>query len=351
MPSRRFWQNARVNTDAVTLRLADAGDAETIAQMSRDLIESGLGWRYRTDRVRRMITRRDTSAVVACDRHGTVGFGVMQCDDEHAHLMLLAVRPSHQRQGVARQLMQWLLHSARVAGMVSVHLELRASNRAALHFYRSLGFAQTLVLAGYYEQRESAIRMMCLLRAPDEQPHPTTAASCAQPVTLSSAARHLAQTMAKPHADHPAVEGLGLSFGCVAPLASEHRGVSGRWRGGVGNDAAMQTLPAWTRRARRNLVDVVDVMAAGADWTRVTDALAARKTLSAPAAGAQRPLAEVAAGILEGHGWPTRGWRRASLQDGRRGDMRTRARRRRVDAPDRSAGRVGAGSTTSTRAR
>lgn len=172
MASRRFWQNARVNTDAVTLRLAAVGDADTIAQMSRDLIESGLGWRYRADRVRRMIARRDTSAVVACDRHGTVGFGVMQFDDEHAHLMLLAVRPSHQRQGVARQLLQWLLHSARVAGMVSVHLELRASNHAGLHFYRSLGFSQTLVLAGYYEQRESAIRMMCLLRAPDEQAPP-----------------------------------------------------------------------------------------------------------------------------------------------------------------------------------
>ena len=172
MPRRRLWQNARVNTDAVTLRLADVGDAETIAQMSRDLIESGLGWRYRADRVRRMVTRRDSSAVVACDRHGIVGFAVMQFDDEHAHLMLLAVQPSHQRQGVARQLMQWLLHSARVAGMVSVHLELRASNRAALHFYRALGFTQTLVLAGYYEQRESAIRMMYLVRAPDEQTPP-----------------------------------------------------------------------------------------------------------------------------------------------------------------------------------
>jgi len=159
-----------VNTAAVTLRLADVSDADTIAQMSRDLIESGLGWRYRTDRVRRLITRRDTSALVACDRSGTVGFAVMQFDDEHAHLMLLAVRPSHQRQGIARQMMQWLLQSARVAGMVSLHLELRASNRAALHFYRSLGFVQTLVLAGYYEQRESAIRMMALLRAPDAAP-------------------------------------------------------------------------------------------------------------------------------------------------------------------------------------
>jgi ribosomal protein S18 acetylase RimI-like enzyme len=66
--------------------------------------------------------------------------------------------------------MQWQLETARVAGMVSVHLELRATNRPALHFYRTLGFAQTLVLAGYYEQREAAIRMMVLLRAPDAQP-------------------------------------------------------------------------------------------------------------------------------------------------------------------------------------
>ncbi len=159
-----------VNTDAVTLRLADAADAETIAQMSRDLIESGLGWRYRTDRVRRLIGRRDTSSLVACDRSGTVGFAVLQFDDEHAHLTLLAVKPSHQRQGVARKMMQWQLESARIAGMVSVHLELRATNRPALHFYRTLGFAQTLVLAGYYEQREAAIRMMYLLRAPDAQP-------------------------------------------------------------------------------------------------------------------------------------------------------------------------------------
>jgi [ribosomal protein S18]-alanine N-acetyltransferase len=160
-----------VNTDAVTLRLAGAADADTIAQMSRDLIESGLGWRYRADRVRRLIVRRDTSALVACDaRQGVVGFALMQFDDEHAHLMLLAVRPSHQRQGVAQQMIRWLLESARVAGMVSVHLELRAGNRAALNLYRKLGFAQTLILAGYYEQREAALRMMCLLRAPDAQP-------------------------------------------------------------------------------------------------------------------------------------------------------------------------------------
>ncbi len=48
------------------------------------------------------------------------------------------------------------------------------------------------------------------------------------------------------------------------------------------NDAALQTLPALDpARPGANLLDVVDVAVAGAQWTRVTDALAARKTLSA----------------------------------------------------------------------
>ena len=42
----------------------------------------------------------------------------------------------------------------------------------SMAWYRKLGFAQTLMLAGYYEQREAALRMMCLLRAPDEQAPP-----------------------------------------------------------------------------------------------------------------------------------------------------------------------------------
>jgi signal transduction histidine kinase/ActR/RegA family two-component response regulator len=48
------------------------------------------------------------------------------------------------------------------------------------------------------------------------------------------------------------------------------------------NDAALQTLPALDpKRPGANLFDVVDVDAAGADWARVIEALAARRTLAA----------------------------------------------------------------------
>jgi len=52
------------------------------------------------------------------------------------------------------------------AGIATLHVELRAQNKAAYLFYRALGFEQTLRIAGYYRGRETAIRMMRLLRAP-----------------------------------------------------------------------------------------------------------------------------------------------------------------------------------------
>ncbi len=136
-----------------------------MAQMSRDLIETGLGWRYDAPKVARLIANADIVSLVACDAQGLAGFAVMQFGDEHAHLVLLAVQPRCRRQGVARRLMTWLFDSARVAGIAELSLELRAGNAAARAFYRSVGFADAGLLPGYYRQREPALRMRRVLRA------------------------------------------------------------------------------------------------------------------------------------------------------------------------------------------
>lgn len=161
----------RMGCTATTLRLADQGDSQAIALMSRDLIETGLGWAYRPGRVRRLMADRSTTTLVACDRAVPVGFGLMQLFDDHAHLVLMAVRAANQRRGVGRQMMQWLLESAQAAGVASVHLELRAGNGAATDFYRAMGFRSTLVIAGYYNQAEAALRMVHLLRKPQGPPN------------------------------------------------------------------------------------------------------------------------------------------------------------------------------------
>jgi ribosomal-protein-alanine N-acetyltransferase len=164
---------------AITIRLAEPRDAQPIALMSRDFIEAGLGWKYDAPRVLRAIRDRDTLAAVACEggksARGTInGFAIMEVGDERAHLVLLAVRPSHRRTGIGRHLVEWLLESARTAGIASVHLELRAANDAARRFYRAMGFYETVLVPGYYRsgegRKEGALRMLRVLRVPGPLP-------------------------------------------------------------------------------------------------------------------------------------------------------------------------------------
>ena len=163
---RASWQNPRVALEDITLQFAEASDAATLAGMSRDLIEDGLGWRYRTQSVRQLIADGETVTLVARRADGVAGFGIMKFGDERAHLVLLAVCPPFRRRGVARQIIQWLVESAKIAGVASLHVELRAGNTDAHAFYRAIGFEETLRVPGYYSGRETAIRMIRMLRAP-----------------------------------------------------------------------------------------------------------------------------------------------------------------------------------------
>ena len=155
-----------MSTQDITLQLADRADAAILAAMSRDLIEAGLGWRYRAQSVRHLIGDEETVTLVARNTETVAGFGIMTFGDERAHLVLLAVRADFRRRGIARRLVEWLVSSAATAGVASIHVELRAGNAGAYALYRALGFAETLRVPGYYSGRETAIRMLRLLRAP-----------------------------------------------------------------------------------------------------------------------------------------------------------------------------------------
>ena len=150
----------------ITLRLAHATDATRIALMSRDLIESGLGWSWSPERVHRALCHPDVLAVVACDGDRVVAFAITQFGDEHAHLSLLAVAPTHRRMGVGKRMIDWLIKSAYTAGIAVIHLELRTTNQAGRRLYRALGFVDGSYIPGYYCGRETALRMLRELRSP-----------------------------------------------------------------------------------------------------------------------------------------------------------------------------------------
>jgi ribosomal-protein-alanine N-acetyltransferase len=134
-------------------------EAAAVAAMSRQLIEHGLAWSWNDERVERCLRNRDCVVLAARDRRRVVGFAIMEFYAIHAHLNLLAVQPGFQRQGVGKQLLEWLEASARTAGIFKVHLELRATNDGARAFYEKLGYRQVGRKAAYYDGREDAVRM------------------------------------------------------------------------------------------------------------------------------------------------------------------------------------------------
>jgi ribosomal-protein-alanine N-acetyltransferase len=146
-------------SELAMLGLARANDAREIAEMSRDLIEQGLTWSWTPARVQHFISGAESSVIVARRERRIAAFAIMHFGDEVAHLNLLAVAPEHRRQGLGRQLMDWLTVTAIEAGVFCVNLELRTNNEQARVFYENLGFDQLGVVQGYYQGREAALRM------------------------------------------------------------------------------------------------------------------------------------------------------------------------------------------------
>jgi ribosomal-protein-alanine N-acetyltransferase len=155
---------------AFAIRLARAADAGIIARLSRDLIETGLGWTWTPERVLRTLRNPDVCAIVAGTGHGLAGFAIMEFLAEHAHLSLLAVDRRRQRRGVGKALVDWLEESARTAGIGTVYVEARVGNEAARRFYRALGYRDLFFMPGYYRGVEAAVRMRHDLRRPAVAP-------------------------------------------------------------------------------------------------------------------------------------------------------------------------------------
>ncbi|OGA19667.1 MAG: hypothetical protein A3G25_01870 [Betaproteobacteria bacterium RIFCSPLOWO2_12_FULL_63_13] len=154
----------------ITLRLGRLEDAAGIAILSRELIESGLGWSWTPERVARSICNADTVTLIGADGKRIAAFAIMYFGAEHAHLNLLAVRPTHQRMGLGTRLIDWLMESAQVAGIAAVSLELRTTNDDARRFYLAQGFTEAMYIPRYYCGRETAVRMVRELRSRNLQP-------------------------------------------------------------------------------------------------------------------------------------------------------------------------------------
>ena len=95
---------------------------------------------------------------------GIVAMAVTWLVIDEMHIATIAVHPEFRGLGIARQLMVVIMDSAKMEGMVSVTLEVRASNQAAQALYRQFGFEEVGRRIRYYQDnQEDALIMTVML--------------------------------------------------------------------------------------------------------------------------------------------------------------------------------------------
>jgi len=85
-----------------------------------------------------------------------LGFLVTRRAADEAEIITIGTRPSMQRRGVARQMMDRQLMTLAAQGVRVVVLEVAASNTAAQALYSALGFGEAGRRKGYYHRPSGA---------------------------------------------------------------------------------------------------------------------------------------------------------------------------------------------------
>ncbi|MCW2256396.1 ribosomal-protein-alanine N-acetyltransferase [Providencia alcalifaciens] len=83
-----------------------------------------------------------------------VGFAITQCVLDEATLFNIAVHPEFQGRGYGRLLMDHLINDLIDKDILTLWLEVRESNTAALALYDKLGFHQATVRKDYYPAKQ-----------------------------------------------------------------------------------------------------------------------------------------------------------------------------------------------------
>jgi ribosomal-protein-alanine N-acetyltransferase len=92
-----------------------------------------------------------TCLLLAEQADRVVAFAILRTVFDEAELMLVAVDPSLQKQGIGRALLQQVFAASADRSASRLHVEVREDN-AAIHFYSMLGFIEIGRRRNYYKR-------------------------------------------------------------------------------------------------------------------------------------------------------------------------------------------------------
>lgn len=126
--------------EGVTIRAMQAGDLPIVADL--DAAAFTPLWQNPLDALERALPQA-TSATVAEDDRGLVGYQISTANPFGAHLARLAVRPDAQKQGLGSLLVTDLVHRLKNKGVARLTVNTQSDNFASLALYQKMGFVLT----------------------------------------------------------------------------------------------------------------------------------------------------------------------------------------------------------------
>lgn len=127
----------------LSIRSLSGADRHLMDRLGVDAF--GSDWKVGT--AHRFLGRIDCECWGAFRGETLVGFLIALKLGKERDIVSIAVDPTIRRQGIARQLLKFLISPADIA---CVFLEVEVSNVAALGLYRGLGYSQVGIRRGYY---------------------------------------------------------------------------------------------------------------------------------------------------------------------------------------------------------
>ena len=140
---------------AVVIREITSPDIKTIANIAAEIMPHAWSETTFLD----CLKPEYHNVLIEADEQ-IIGFLVIKIQFGESELMSIGVAKEFQKQGYAKQLMQYLFNYCAGKNISNILLEVRASNSSAINFYMKNGFKKIDVRTGYYpagQGREDAL--------------------------------------------------------------------------------------------------------------------------------------------------------------------------------------------------
>ena len=136
---------------AVRLTRGNSHDLDDVMEVMDAAFGNRFGEAWTRSQCAGILPMAGVSLVVAraAESGAAIGFSLFRTVADESELLLLAVVPDRQREGIGRRLLEDFVHRAQAARVGRLHLEVRDGN-PAVEMYRSAGFSPVGRRRNYY---------------------------------------------------------------------------------------------------------------------------------------------------------------------------------------------------------